>query len=52
MEKILGLVDSQKFQDAIEELTDILESELPSPKLETIEVLNRILSQSTKRQDL
>ncbi|CAD8132028.1 unnamed protein product [Paramecium pentaurelia] len=52
MEKIQELVNSQKFQEAIEELTDLLESELPSPKLETLEVLNRILSLSTKRQDL
>ncbi|CAK72695.1 unnamed protein product (macronuclear) [Paramecium tetraurelia] len=52
MEKIQGLVDSQKFQEAIEELTDLLESELPSPKLGTLEMLNSILGQSTKRQDL
>ncbi|CAK60583.1 unnamed protein product (macronuclear) [Paramecium tetraurelia] len=52
MEKIQELVESQKFQEAIEGLTDMLENELPSARLETLEVLNRILSLSTKRQDL
>ncbi|CAD8054281.1 unnamed protein product [Paramecium sonneborni] len=52
MEKIQELVDSQNFQEAIDQLSILLENELPSPKVETLQVLNRILSLSTKRQDL
>lgn len=52
MEKIYSLVDCQKYQEAVDELVSLLEIELPNPNLETIELLNGILSLSQKMQDL